>query len=196
MGLPYNAPMGAVLGASFAFWQNGVRTPLLQYNMTPSTNGVWDLQLGEAQPGVTYPLVQNISFDLASSTFAASCLTSPDTPVNASTPCANGSYNIDTYLDITTNNTLTNNVTELRGVDSVWHYTDGEDAPNYILCDGEPNKSLSNTAMLTAVVKPGSCFLLKVCMARDPGADLMAAIGLTLMQVDNWSSVCSTPNSN
>jgi hypothetical protein len=157
--LPYNAPVDAEPRATFFFWQNGVRTKLYDYNLINSQEdaNVWDLQFGTIEPGAIvpaqwFPSIQDMSIDVSNGTFSASCVTGPDMPMNATTPCIYGSFSTSV---ITTNDTRANNVTHLKAEDEIWYSLNNEDAPDYILRDVEPDLTLGNIALRTAVTEPG-----------------------------------------
>jgi hypothetical protein len=162
-----------------------------------SDSDAWDLRFGQVEPGVTvpgplYPLVQDVSFDFANGSFSASCVSSQTN--TTTTPCIDGSFNLYGSLSFATTDLQTNTTSRMRSVDPF--IITNDDAPNYLLRDVEVDDSLGGIALQTAVTEPGNCATLKVCLAREPGGDVLAAVGLTLKQLSAFAIYCTTPNSS
>ena len=198
-GLSYGSPGNELALASFYFGPSANRTKYYEYTMTldPGDSNVWNFGFSQFVPGVTipsdvYPLVQNISYQMANQTFSATCTTGPE--ANGTTSCMQGSFDEGGYLSLNINNTLANVVTNLRAVDKNWMFVPADDAPSYILAEVEPDGSLGQSQLRTAVTFPGHCTILKLC--SETGIDVLPPVGLTLMRQNAYSIVCTTPNSN
>jgi len=109
-----------------------------------------------------------------------------------------GSFNDgEDALNLTINDLRTGIVTKLRAFDKgVWAPIPADDAPSVLLKEVQPDNSLGSTVLRTAVTMQENCTRLKLCLAREKGIDLLAAVGLILKAQDNYAYICTTPNSN
>lgn len=188
-GRPFSPTQDQVPVAFFRFGPNGNRTQSYAYNITwnGDDHNIWQFIRVESNISIT-PQVQSYRFD--NHAFTATC----DTPLNAITslPCIEGFYQ-DEYLDITVNNTRNKTVAHFKAIDKVWANTPADDAPSFILED----KNTNTTRLRTAVTMKGDCTQLKLCLAGgNDVADLLPAVGLALFHQDEYSQICTTPNSN
>jgi hypothetical protein len=196
-GRSYYSPQGEMPVASFYFWQNGVRVKYYEYGLTQNGDDMDTLHLAltRVEPGVPaglYPLVSDITYQLVNQTMSASCGSNPDTLANATTLCMDGSFNDDQFLSFTTNDTRTNTITTLRAVDKQWKFA--FDAPSFELKEVQHDNSLGNIALQTAVTERGHCNALKIC-SSGTGIDVLAPVGLTLLQQGKYGAVCTMPSS-
>jgi len=189
--------------ASFYIGQPGRRTEYYKYGMTQddSDTTIWHLRLIHAtippdSDPVYHPLAQDLSYRFANHSVTATCTTNTS---SSAIPCMEGSFNNDgKAFSLTINDTHTGIVTKLRAFDKgVWAPVPADDAPSVILREVQPDDSLGSIDVLrTAVTMQGKCTRLKLCLARERGIDLLAAVGLVLKAQDNYAYVCTTPNSN
>jgi hypothetical protein len=183
--------------ASFYFGQPLHRTIQYEYGLTQDendTSSIWHLRFSRAEPNATIPSERDITYRFDNKTVVASCAgvaSNTDPAPNAITPCMEGSFRDDQYLSFTVNDTRTNTVTNLTAVDKEWAPIPADDAPSYILKEAQSG----TIALRTAVTRGGHCNLLKLCLDMDRGVDLVA-VGLTLFRQDEYSKICTTPNSN
>jgi hypothetical protein len=200
-GRSYDSPDDQVPLASFYFGQPSLRTKYYEYSITQDENdrNIWHFNLSAVEPTVTiptqtYPLVRDLSYRLTNRTLSAVCADTPDTPSNATVPCMEGSFKDDDFLSFTVNDTRSNTVTKLRAVDKEWAPNPADAAPSFILKEVNPDNSLGAVALRTAV--RGHRTSLKLCLARETGIDILAALGLTLLRQNDFSIISTTPYSN
>jgi len=185
--------------ASFQFGpQPGRRTEYYKYGMTQDDKDttIWHLRLRSVTippdlDPVYHPLVQDLSYRFANHSVAATCTTNTSSSA-VTIPCMEGSFNDgENALNLTINDLRTGIVTKLRALDEgVWAPVEADDAPSVRLTDNGRFEVLR-----TAVTMPGNCARLKLCLARERGIDLLAAVGLILKAQDNYAYTCTTPNS-
>jgi hypothetical protein len=147
-------------------------------------------------PDNIYPLIRDISLQFSDNTLSADCAANRDAPPNATTPCVIGSFEDQTYLSVTTDDTRTNTNQTLHSVDKTWYAAQADDAPNFILKDVNADGSMGDVAVQTVVTDKRDCTALKVCASRPPGADILSPLGLALMRQGDYAKVCTAPNSN
>ncbi len=190
--------------ASFYFGQPGHREKYYQYGMTQDNDTtIWHLRLSNVTippdlDPVYHPLVQDLSYRFANHSVAATCTTNTSSSA-VTIPCMEGSFNDGgSALNLTINDMRTGIVTKLRALDKgVWAPVPADDAPSVLLREVQPDDSLGSIDVLrTAVTMKGNCTRLKLCLARERGIDLLAAVGLILKAQDNYAYICTTPNSN
>jgi len=188
--------------ATFYFGQPGRRTEYYKYGMTQDNNDttIWHLRLRNVTippdlDPVYHPLAQDLSYRFANNSITATCTTNTSSSA-VTVPCMEGSFNGGgKALNLTINDTRTGVVTKLRAVDKgVWAPVPAaDDAPSVLLREVQPDDSLGSIDVLrTAVTMKGKCSKLKLCQ----GIDLLAAVGRILKAQDDYSYVCTTPNSN
>jgi hypothetical protein len=197
-GRSYYSPGYQVPIASFYFWQNGIRTKFYEYKIFQDDSmDIWHFGLRRVIPQVTvplevYPLAWRLSYDFVNNTLSANCATDPNSPTNATTPCMQGSFNPGSFFSFSINDTRTNTVSNLRAVDKDWAFSN--DAPSFILRDVQPDDTLGDIAVRTAVTQKGNCTALKLCLARPTGMDMLAPLGLALLRQDGYAKLCTTPD--
>jgi len=193
--------------ASFYFGpQPGRRTEYYKYGMKQDDNDttIWHLRLSDVSippdlDSIYHPLAQDLTYRFANHSIAATCTTNTSSSA-VSIPCMEGSFNDGgNTLNLIINDLRTGNVTKLRAVDKgVWvPPVPADDAPSMLLGEVQPDDSLGSIGVLrTAVTMQANCTRLKLCLARERGIDLLAAVGLILKAQDNYAYTCTTPNSN
>ncbi|KAJ7168942.1 hypothetical protein C8R46DRAFT_242861 [Mycena filopes] len=188
-GLPYNAATDRNPVATFSFRENGVLQERYQYNLTSDAknNLLWHFVLSSQSPESVAP-VQQVTYDFGNSTISATC------PGNL-TECTQGSFEESGYLTFSLTDSRNSNTTSLRAVDNDWDYGKSDDAPSYILKEVQSGGELGGVMVRTAVTNPHHCRLLKLC-ANNADVETLAPVGLTLLKQNDYSRVCSTPNSN
>ncbi|KAJ7050824.1 hypothetical protein C8F01DRAFT_1000165, partial [Mycena amicta] len=174
-GVPFNAPQSLFPTATLYSRPYGSLLEASQYNLT--SNNASSAQLTMA---FGYD-IETIEYNFDLSTFQATC-------TNGS-QCGSGTFQDTGRLSFSVNDGSSE--TNLSAVDKSWDYKKNDDAPSYIL------KDVATGAMVlrTAVTQPGHCRVLKVC-AESAGLETLAPIGLTLLKQNEYSRVCTTPNSN
>jgi hypothetical protein len=143
---------------------------------------------------VPYALVQNLTYNLAQHSLSANCVADGTALINATTtgtPCMQGFFKFDANspLEITTNDTRTGTVSTLRAIDAGWSFSKSDDSPNFLI------KDANGLAVRSAVTIPGACYKRKVCLASDPGIDMLVSLALALPQQDAYSQACTMPSS-
>ena len=187
-GLFFNSPDNEAPIASFYFRQpDGTLQKQYDYNLTNDADNpaIWYFSL---LPGSGSPaLIQNVTYDLSNSNFVATC------PGNT-TRCTQGTFQDAGYLSLLIYDEVSNStVANMRTVDTDWDLgPNSDDAPSYILKEVNPDGSLGNVVVRTAVTEPGHCTTLKLCV-NDAGIATLAPVGLTLNAQNKYSVVCSTP---
>ncbi|KAF8217607.1 hypothetical protein K438DRAFT_4637 [Mycena galopus ATCC 62051] len=187
-GVFYNSPDNEPAVATFYFRQsNGTLERQYDYNLTKDINDsdIWHFVLSGSQPPTQIP---SITYYFNNFTFVATC------PGNT-TQCNQGSYEGSGFLSFSIAYSSNSTIVNLRAVDKDWDYGHSDDAPSYLLKQVQADGSLGDIVVRTAVTQPGHCTTLKLC-ANDADIATLAPVGLTLFAQNEYSKVCTTPNSN
>ncbi|KAJ7809865.1 hypothetical protein B0H14DRAFT_2607757 [Mycena olivaceomarginata] len=187
-GLSFTSPRDATPVASFYFRQpNGNLEKQYDYGLTQdgTNQSLWHFALLPAfQPLIQ---IQSVTYDFDNFTFVSTC------PGNTS-QCSQGSFKDTGVLELSITDPFNSTIAHLRAVDKGWDYGKSDDAPSYILKQVEADGSLGNVVVRTAVTQPEHCNSLKLC-ANNADIATLAPVGLTLFRQNEYSKVCSTPNS-
>ncbi|EJD37916.1 hypothetical protein AURDEDRAFT_173055 [Auricularia subglabra TFB-10046 SS5] len=164
------------------FFINGVEG--YQYGLYEGRSFLYQFQEGDADPlQIPMPTLQNVTYDLSSSSAVGVCLFSGQkqdcVSVNMDLDLDNKSYlrfEIDADLGFGVRHYI------LHAIDRDWQYSD--DAPSMILRDEATGESV----LRTAVTKPGDCTQLKVCVHTTNEARMLVPIGLLLIFQEKWAA--------
>ncbi|KAJ6559766.1 hypothetical protein B0H19DRAFT_1260463 [Mycena capillaripes] len=183
-GLSYNAPDDQAPIATFQFRQpNGTLSEGYTYNLTnDGPTSIWQFAPSAAQSLV------KVTYDISNFTLQATCQ-------GNTSQCMQGFFQESGFLSFSLTDSFNSTVTNLRAVDKDWVYGHSDDAPSFLLKEVQPDGSLGKVVVRTAVTQPGHCMNLKLC-ANDTSIETLVPIGLTLMKQNEYSRVCTTPNSN
>lgn len=132
------------------------------------------------------PLVREVSFDISTGAVNGKCTTT--TAGDNLTPCLAGRYTNDPFLSFFLNDTRTGTLSDLRAVDKQWRFKD--DAPSFIL---RYNHGGGEIAMLTNVKRANHCNILKLCLERGDGVDIVTPLGIVLDEMDKYGPKCTRP---
>ncbi|KAJ7245407.1 hypothetical protein B0H12DRAFT_787038 [Mycena haematopus] len=185
-GLFFNSPDDDAPMASFYFRQpNGTLQKQYDYNLTNDdvNPSIWHFALLPSSGA--YAQIQSVTYNFDNFTFVATCS-------GNTYQCSQGSFQ-DTGLLSFFITDISNSTVENLRADNYGHHSD--DAPSYILKQVEADGSLGSVVVRTAVTQPGHCTTLKLC-ANDASIATLAPVGLTLFAQNEYSKVCTTPNSN
>ncbi|EJD37735.1 hypothetical protein AURDEDRAFT_173244 [Auricularia subglabra TFB-10046 SS5] len=134
------------------------------------------------QPSFPMPTLQNVTYDLSTSSAVGICLFS-----GQKQNCLSANMDLDldstSYLRFEIAADLGFGVRHhvLHAIDHDWQYSD--DAPSMILRDELTGESV----LRTAVTKRGDCAQLKVCLNTSNEARMLVPIGLMLIFQEKWA---------
>ncbi|KAJ7581011.1 hypothetical protein C8J56DRAFT_958806 [Mycena floridula] len=195
-GLTFNTPDELQESPMAAFYvrENGALNLSYYYNLTADVDdtNIWHFRFASPSISATVAQPLDISYQFANSTVSASCRSS----VNETTQCMQGSFEENGFLSFSLNDQLAGTTSKLRAVDKEWgNYARADDAPSFILKQVLPDSSLGPVVLRTAVTQPDHCNSLKLC-ANNLNLESLTPLGLALLKQNEFSKVCTTPNSN
>ena len=207
------------------FYQNTDDQPRLLFTYDVNSNSdsdLWTFALREFDvsqsviPLYMYPTLQSVHYDFINDTLNGNCTlpVAPGASITNSTECMTGTFNPGNWLSFNTSSTVPLNTTLssdplprfvrtwTRAVDKEWFF--GQDQPpSFILKTVDPlTDTLLQTVVRTAVIKPGDCTQLKVCIGGTGqpgglvGAEVMAPLGLLMINQADYAYACTTPSDN
>jgi hypothetical protein len=188
-GLTFNSPDTEAPVATFYFRQKGILTKQSEYILTAEDDldqSTW--HFAPSSPSGPVGQGQSVTYHLENSTLVATC-------AGNTSLCTSGSFKETEFLSFALTNSADQATVNLRVVDKNWFSGKSENAPSFLLKEVQPDGSFGEIVVRTAVTQPGHCTLLKLC-AISATAESLAPIGLTLMKQNEYSKVCTTPNSN
>lgn len=158
---------------------------------------------GEAVPGYLNTLIHEVQYSLSNNSFTAMCGKNTRSIEGPFTACMRGTFVEDDFLTFDIHRDDDSPPTKLKTVDHEWFFQQADDAPSFILkrIASNPNdddgvRRDDDVVMRTAVTKPGTCTLLKVCMAHVSSGISQLPLGLVLLRHNDYSKTCTIPNSN
>ncbi|KAJ7253200.1 hypothetical protein C8J57DRAFT_1660371 [Mycena rebaudengoi] len=184
-GLAFNSPQDAVPNAAFYFRQPDGRLEKQQEYHLINDRDDWHL----TPAGPTPSPLPTVTYYLGNSTLSATCITP-----NA-TFCTLGSFHESGFLTFSIVDAFNKSAVALRAVDKEWVYGKADDAPSYILREVQDKGDLGAVVVRTAVTNLHDCTSLKLC-ANSANVQTLVPVGLTLLKQNEYSKVCTTPNSN
>ncbi|KAJ7459282.1 hypothetical protein FB451DRAFT_571535 [Mycena latifolia] len=185
-GLSFNAPGTATPIATFSLRENGIVGSTYVYTL--GVNGsIWHFGPSPGQSPVTSQL-PTVTYNIDNSSLMATCS-------GNTSQCTQGTFQESGVLSFALTNSFSSTHVNSRAVDRDWVYGKSDDAPSFILKEVNPDGSLGDVVVRTAVTQPGHCSVLKMC-ANGATVEALAPVGLTLMKQNEYSKVCTTPNSN
>jgi hypothetical protein len=185
-GLSYRSHKTGHSRASLNFWRYGIRTKLLEYEMSfDNMTDNWNLKLVEREtlPSEIYPLVHQVSYNFVSGNISGTCVTGGNIA-----PCLQGTVDSGERLSFSFDSTLTNTVSHLRATRGQWWFED--DAPSVMLHRADADNTIGQVALMTTVTKPNHCNELKACMTMGSGTDMIAPLGVILPRLDDFGVSC------
>ncbi|KAF7354002.1 Cyclic AMP receptor 1 [Mycena venus] len=188
-GLPFNAPSDASPLAVFSFRELGTLEVRYEFSLTQDDENpsIWHFSLPPSAN--TVDQIHTVTYNFTDSSISATC------PGNSSTQCTHGSFKETDFLSFSLTDSTNSTTVDLRAVDKGWDYPKSDDAPSYMLKKVQSDGSLGQVVVRTAVTDPHHCTDLKLC-ANNADVETLAPVGLTLLKQNEYSKVCSTPNSN
>ncbi|EMD40472.1 hypothetical protein CERSUDRAFT_111071 [Gelatoporia subvermispora B] len=158
-----------------------------------------------------YPTLQSVEYDFINSAVSGNCTVPSGTSEDntTTTACLHGSFstsgffffNITSSVPLNTSSPSSTSPesTLLRSQDKNWIFNNG--APALTLRTLDSSGDLGQTILRTATTAYKDCTQLKVCLAGldgSPagavGAEVLAPLGIILMNQDNSAIQCTTPS--
>jgi hypothetical protein len=185
-GLAFSSPQDATPIAAFYFRQPDGRLEKQQeYHLINDRDDIWHL----TPAGQTPSSLPTVTYYLGNSTLSATC-TTPNATI-----CTVGSFQESGFLTFSIVDAFNKSTVTLRAVDKEWVYGKADDAPSYILREVQDKGDLGAVVVRTAVTNLHDCTSLKLC-ANSANVQTLVPVGLTLLKQNEYSKVCTTPNSN
>ncbi|OCH95962.1 hypothetical protein OBBRIDRAFT_830556 [Obba rivulosa] len=216
-GRSYNQP--EYIADVARFYLSGSSSSIFTYDIaSPDGSDIWFFHLREfdtAQSSIpldAYPTLQNIEYDFVNNAVTGNCTIPVDQSGNTTTSaCLHGSFETSGFFFFNITSSVPVNTTDapalqldnalLRSQDKNWIFDFG--APALTLRTLGPDGQLGQTVLRTATTAYKDCTQLKVCLSsiQGPsgsavGAEVLAPLGLILLNQDNSAIQCTTPSSD